>query len=144
MHDYDVARDTDDSILKLILSAPVIVASWINLQYFASTVNNERFGCGTKALLNRIGKVGVISGNEGDLRPGLPVESVHRPDGTWFHDPVRLQVIVEASPEKLDRALSQVPVFADLVRNGWLRLFALDPDSDSVYLKERAGSWEPF
>jgi hypothetical protein len=144
LHDYDVARDTDDSILKLILSAPVIVASWINLQYFASTVNNERFGCGTKALLNRIGKVGVISGNEGDLRPGLPVESVHRPDGTWFHDPVRLQVIVEASPEKLDRALSQVPDFADLVRNGWLRLFALDPDSDSVYLKERAGSWEPF
>lgn len=144
LHDYDAATDDDDSILKLILSAPAIVASWINLQYFASTVHNERFGCGTKALLNRIGKVGVISGNEGDLRPGLPIESVHRPDGTWYHDPVRLQVIVEASPEKIDRALSQAPDFADLVENGWLRLFALDPQSEVVCLKERDGRWEIF
>ena len=142
LHDYDAATDGDDSILKLILSAPAIVASWINLQYFASTVHNERFGCGTKAVLNRIGKVGVISGNEGDLRPGLPIESVHRPDGTWYHDPVRLQVVVEASPEKIDRALAQAPDFADLVENGWLRLFALDPNSEVVCLKRMDGGWE--
>ena len=143
LHDYDAASDTDDSILKLILSAPVVVASWINLQYFASTVNNEWFGCGTKALLNRIGKVGVISGNEGDLRPGLPIESVHRPDGSWFHDPVRLQVIVEAPTGKIDRVLEQVPSVADLVENGWLRLFALEPESGAVHLKGPRG-WEEF
>lgn len=143
LHDYDAASDTDDSILQLILSAPVVVASWINLQYFASTVNNERFGCGTKALLNRIGKVGVISGNEGDLRPGLPIESVHRPDGSWFHDPVRLQVIVEAPADKIDRVLQQVPSVADLVKNGWLRLFALEPESGAVQLKGTQG-WVEF
>jgi uncharacterized protein YbcC (UPF0753/DUF2309 family) len=144
LHDYDAASDTDDSVLKLILSAPMVVASWINLQYFASTVNNERFGCGTKALLNRIGSVGVISGNDGDLRPGLPIESVHRPDGTWFHDPVRLQVIVEAPIQKIDRVLSQVPEVADLVNNGWLRLFALERRSGALRLRQAEGEWEEF
>ena len=143
LHDYDNDSDSDDSVLKLILSAPVVVASWINLQYFASTVNNERFGCGTKALLNRIGSLGVISGNEGDLRVGLPMESVHRPDGSWFHDPVRLQVVVEAPTDKIDRVLDQVPSVADLVKNGWVRLFALAPESEVVHLKRIEG-WEAF
>lgn len=144
LHDYDSSADPDDAILKLILSAPVVVASWINLQYFASTVDNDRFGCGTKALLNRIGKVGVISGNEGDLRPGLPIESVHRPGGEWFHDPVRLQVIVEAPTDKIDRVLEQVPSVADLVRNGWVRLFSLEPQSKTVHLRRMDASWEDW
>jgi uncharacterized protein YbcC (UPF0753/DUF2309 family) len=144
LHEYDASADPSDEILKLILSAPVVVGAWINLQYFASTVNNDRFGCGTKALLNRVGKVGVISGNEGDLRPGLPIESVHRPDGSWFHEPVRLQVMIEAPTEKIDTVLSQIPSVADLVRNGWVRLFALDPESDAVRLKEMNGEWAMF
>ena len=142
LHNYDSASDIDNSILKLIVSAPVVVASWINLQYFASTVNNERFGCGTKALLNRIGKIGVISGNEGDLRPGLPLESVHCPDGTWFHDPVRLQVIVEAPMQKIDAVLDQVPAVAELFKNGWARLLAIEKESDTVHLKRKDGDWE--
>ena len=143
LHDYDNDSDIDDSVLKLILSAPVVVASWINLQYFASTVNNDRFGCGTKALLNRIGNLGVISGNEGDLRVGLPMESVHSPCGSWFHDPVRLQIMVEAPIDKIDRVLEQVPPVADLVKNGWVRLIALEPNLNVVHLKSNEG-WEKF
>jgi hypothetical protein len=144
LHDYDASVDTEDSILKLILSAPVVVASWINLQYFASTVDNERFGCGTKALLNRVGNIGVISGNEGDLRPGLPLESVQLPDGSWFHDPVRLQVVIEAPREKIDRVLIQIPDVGNLVKNGWIRLFALEPNESTVSLKRMDGQWERF
>ncbi len=144
LHDYDASQDHDDQVLTLILNAPVVVASWINLQYFASTVDNERFGCGTKALLNRVGNIGVISGNEGDLRPGLPRESVYNPDGSWFHDPVRLQVIVEASSDKIDRALSKAPGVADLVSNGWLRLLSLDTESSMALLKQSDGTWVGF
>ena len=144
LHDYDASLDTDDSVLTLILSAPVVVASWINLQYFASTVDNERFGCGTKALLNRVGNIGVISGNEGDLRPGLPLESVCRPDGSWFHEPFRLQVMIEAPTEKIDRVLGQVPDVADLVQNGWMRVIALDPTGHDAHLRRLDDAWEPI
>lgn len=40
LHEYDWTTDPDNSILSLILAAPMVVASWINLQYFASTVDN--------------------------------------------------------------------------------------------------------
>ena len=87
LHEYDATTDPDGSILTLILSAPMVVASWINLQYFASTVDNRAFGCGTKALHNRVGTLGVVVGNGGDLRTGLPLQSVHAADGRGSTSP---------------------------------------------------------
>ena len=115
LHEYDAAKDTDGSILTLILSAPMVVASWINLQYFASTVDNDVFGCGNKALHNRVGSIGVVLGNGGDLRTGLASQSVHAPDGSWYHEPLRLQVIVEAKPERIDAVLNSQKAVKDLV-----------------------------
>ncbi|MCE7987136.1 MAG: DUF2309 domain-containing protein [Caldilinea sp. CFX5] len=132
LHDYDWTTDPDNSILTLILTAPMVVASWINLQYFASTVDNERFGCGTKALHNRIGSLGVVLGNGGDLRTGLARQSVQAPDGSWYHEPLRLQVVVEAPCERIDAVLAANPGVKKLVENGWVRLFALDCTSNRV------------
>ncbi|CAN5639090.1 DUF2309 domain-containing protein [soil metagenome] len=142
LHEYDGANDTDDSILSLILSAPMVVASWINLQYFASTVDNRVFGCGTKTLHNRVGAIGVVLGNGGDLRTGLPVQSVHAPDGSWYHEPLRLQVIVEARPERIDKVMASTPVVKELIENGWVRLFALDPQSTVVFRWTSGLGWE--
>jgi len=144
LHEYDSAADDDSSVLSLILSAPMVVASWINLQYFASTIDNDIFGSGTKTIHNRVGRLGVVLGNGGDLRTGLSVQSVHTPGGEWFHEPLRLQVIVEAPREKIDAVLGQQPVVRDLVENGWVRLFALESDSPTVSLRRADGSWEPF
>ena len=126
LHEYDASKDFDDSVLDLILAAPMVVASWINLQYFASTVDNDRFGAGIKPLQNRVGTLGVIVGNDGDLRTGLALESVTFPDGHWYHEPLRLQVVIEVEEDRLRLALSRNPAISDLVRNGWIRLFALD------------------
>ena len=131
LHDYDCTTDPDNSILTLILSAPMVVASWINLQYFASTVDNHVFGCGTKTLHNRVGDLGVVLGNGGDLRTGLPLQSVHTPDGRWYHEPLRLQVIVEAETTRIEMVLDAQPGVRELVDNDWVRLFALDPDKDA-------------
>lgn len=128
LHEYNPAADPEGSTLSAILSAPMVVASWINGQYLASTVDNRSFGCGTKALHNRVGSHGVVVGNGGDLRAGLSIQSVHSPDGRWFHDPIRLQVIVEAPRDRIERALSKSPTARDLVDNGWVRLFAIDPE----------------
>ena len=132
LHDYDWTTDPDNSILGLILSAPMVVASWINLQYFASTVDNALFGCGTKALHNRVNDLGVVLGNGGDLRPGLPLQSVHTSDGRWYHEPLRLQVIVEAPPDRIDAALSVHTGVKALVENGWVRLYALDSATQTL------------
>ncbi|HEU5115642.1 MAG TPA: putative inorganic carbon transporter subunit DabA, partial [Isosphaeraceae bacterium] len=126
-----------------ILTAPMVVASWINLQYLASTVDNSAFGCGTKTLHNRVGSLGVVLGNGGDLRTGLPLQSVHDRDGRWFHEPLRLQVVVETSPTRVDAVLAEQPAVRDLVENGWVRLFVLDPDSMRAHLRLRSGGWEP-
>ncbi len=142
LHEYDASLDPDDSVLTLILSAPMVVASWINLQYFASTVDNDAFGCGTKALHNRVGSLGVVLGNGGDLRTGLPLQSVQTPDGRWFHEPLRLQVVVETMPSRIDAVLAAQPGVRDLVENGWVRLFALDPDSSEAFLRLPSGDWE--
>ena len=143
LHEYDAAADPDGSILTLILSAPMVVASWINLQYFASTVDNDALGCGDKALQHRVGTIGVVLGNGGDLRTGLAKQSVHAADGSWHHEPLRLQVVVEAPEAKIDAVLRDQPSVRDLVDNGWVRLFALPP-GDGVAARRVPGSgWEP-
>jgi uncharacterized protein YbcC (UPF0753/DUF2309 family) len=141
LHEYDAAKDTDNSVLRLILSAPMVVASWINLQYFASTVDNRVFGCGTKTLHNRVSSIGVVLGNGGDLRTGLAVQSVHAPDGSWYHEPLRLQVVVEAPPERIEQVLTEQPGVKQLIENGWVRLFALDPQSNGVFQRLPSLEW---
>jgi len=142
LHEYDAAADPDDAVLTLILSAPMVVASWINLQYFASTVDNGVFGSGDKALHNRVGTLGVVLGNGGDLRTGLPLQSVHAACGRWYHEPLRLQVVVEAGRERIDRVLAAAPSVRELVENGWVRLFALSPEGSETSRWVPGQGWE--
>ncbi|MBU3729099.1 MAG: DUF2309 domain-containing protein [Phycisphaerales bacterium] len=143
LHDYDADADTDGALLDLILSAPMVVASWINLQYLASTVDPEVLGAGDKVLHNRIGRAGVAVGNGGDLRTGLPLQSVQAADGSWRHEPLRLQVIVEAPTSRIDGVLANQRHVADLVENGWVRLFALDPQGGAHQRFVPGEGWEP-
>ncbi len=143
LHDYDAAADADGTLLDLILSAPMVVASWINLQYFASTVDPDVLGAGDKVLHNRIGGTGVALGNGGDLRTGLPLQSVQAADGSWRHEPLRLQVIVEAPTSRIDDVLAKQRHVADLVENGWVRLFALDPQGSAQWRFVPGEGWEP-
>lgn len=142
LHEYDWASDPDSSILSLILSAPMVVASWINLQYFASTVDNRMFGSGTKALHNRVGSVGVVQGNGGDLRTGLPLQSVVAPDGRWHHEPLRLQLVVEAPRERIMAVVAAHPHVRDLIEHGWVRLLALDPHGGTAARWVPGRGWE--
>jgi uncharacterized protein len=126
LNSYDEAADLDGATLELILTAPVVVASWINLQYFASAVDPEHFGSGRKTIHNPIPGSGVIAGNHGDLAVGLAFESVH--DGTQVrHVPQRLQVVVEAATERIDAVVARHNGLRNLVHNGWIVLIALDP-----------------
>ncbi len=142
LHEYDAATDPDLSLLALILSAPMVVASWINLQYFASTVDNRVFGCGNKTLHNRVGATGVAIGNGGDLRTGLAFQSVHTHDGRWYHEPLRLQVLIEASPQSIEWVLNERLAIKQTIENGWVRLFSLDPNGVDVYQWTTQLGWQ--
>ena len=125
LHDYDWRQDKGFGVLELILTAPVVVASWISLQYYGSAVAPEAFGGGNKLLHNVTGGIGVVEGNGGLLRAGLPWQSVH--DGEKYaHEPLRLSVCIEAPRDAISEVLSRHDNVCALFNKGWLHLFALD------------------
>ncbi len=125
LHDYDWRADAGFGILELILTAPVVVASWISLQYYGSVVASDVFGGGNKLLHNVTGGIGVLEGNGGALRVGLPWQSVHDGEG-FVHEPLRLSVCVEAPCEAITAILERHAGVRALFDNRWLHLFALD------------------
>jgi uncharacterized protein YbcC (UPF0753/DUF2309 family) len=125
LHDYDWKTDRDFSVLELIMTAPVVVANWISLQYYGSTVAPEAFGGGNKLLHNVVGGIGVVEGNGGPMRTGLAWQSVH--DGErYVHEPLRLSVCIEAPREAMTQILARRDGVRALFDNRWLHLFALD------------------
>jgi len=140
MHSYDHAKDPEGTVLELIMTAPMIVTSWINLQYYASAVDNRAFGSGNKLIHNVTGQLGVLLGNGGDLMTGLPWQSVS--DGTRLqHEPLRLLVMIEAPRHAVQRIISKHAVVRDLVSNGWLTLVACE--ADGFHRWTAAGTWQP-
>jgi len=127
LHSYEWRKDKGFSILELIMTAPMVVTSWINLQYYGSTVDNKNYGSGNKTLHNVTAGVGVLEGYSGDLRVGLPLQSIH--DGEKFqHDPLRLSVIIEAPIEAMNEILNKHAAVKDLCDNGWIFLMAMDDE----------------
>ena len=114
-----------DPVLDLILTAPVVVASWISLQYYGSAVTPALFGAGNKLIHNAVGGIGVLEGNGGRLRAGLPWQSVH--DGvSRRHAPLRLSVAIQAPRAAISHTLAHHPAVQALFDNRWLHLLALD------------------
>lgn len=141
LHSYDWKKDTGYSILELIMTAPMVVTSWINLQYYGSTVDNLNFGSGNKTLHNVTAGIGVLEGYSGDLRVGLPLQAVH--DGEKHqHEPQKLQVIIEAPIEAMNSILEKHKSIRDLCDNGWIYLLAMDSDGKISYLYTGDLSWE--
>ncbi|WP_236737104.1 YbcC family protein [Palleronia pelagia] len=139
LHDYDWRQDEGAATVELILSAPVVVASWIALQYHGSAIAPETFGAGNKLLHNVVGGIGVLEGNNGPLRAGLPWQSVH--DGQALrHVPSRLVVAVEAPEEMISCVLDRRPDVRALFDNGWLTLLSLNTAGSGVR-RYQDGAW---
>jgi hypothetical protein len=144
LHDYDWQQDGENGfgVLELIMTAPVVVASWISLQYYGSTVAPETFGSGNKLLHNVVGGIGVFEGNGGIMRAGLPWQSVH--DGqNYIHDPLRLSVCIEAPREAMTDILNRHPGVRALFENCWMHLFAIDDQGRLAWRYAGDLTWEP-
>lgn len=141
LQSYDWQSDPTFEILEGIMTAPMVVTSWINLQYFASTADNNRFGAGNKTLHNVTGGIGVLEGSGGDLRIGLPLQSVH--DGKKFeHAPQRLNVIIDAPIEAINSVLQHNENIKQLCDNSWISLLRLDTEGKISHRYSKNLHWE--
>jgi uncharacterized protein YbcC (UPF0753/DUF2309 family) len=143
LHDYDWRQDESFSVLEMILTAPVVVASWISLQYYGSSVAPTLFGAGSKLLHNVTGGIGVVEGNGGLLRAGLPWQSVH--DGErLMHQPLRMSVVVDAPREAITAILERHDGLRSLFEHHWMHLFALDDRGRMAWRYAGDLGWQPM
>lgn len=142
LHDYTYQEDVEFKVLELIMTAPMVVANWINLQYYASVTDNAKYGSGNKLLHNVVGgNFGVFEGNGGDLRTGLPMQSVHD-DRTWRHQPLRLSVYIAAPRDAIADVVAKHQTVADLIDNDWLYLYQWDAVRNQLW-QLHTGRWQP-
>ncbi|CCH53792.1 hypothetical protein BN8_02915 [Fibrisoma limi BUZ 3] len=142
LHSYNWEQDTDLSSLQTILTAPMIVAQWINSQYLFSTLDNVAYGSGSKITHNVAGKLGVMQGNASDLMQGLPLQSVNRTDDTPYHEPQRLLTVVYAPRHCIDMIIQSQGKLQTLFLNGWVTLVAIEPLENCAYRLDRLGEWQ--
>ena len=139
LNSYDWRVDSKRRLLESILTGPLVVGQWINMEHYFSTVDNERYGSGSKVYHNVAGRFGVMTGNLSDLRTGLPAQTVLK-DGLPYHEPVRLIAVIEAPFEHARAAIEGVIAIKRLVQNGWIRMLVIDPETTRVHLYEH-GAW---
>jgi uncharacterized protein len=140
LHSYDYRVDPKRRLLQNILTGPLVVGQWINMEHYFSAVDNERFGSGSKVYHNVACRFGVMTGNLSDLRTGLPAQTVHE-QGFPYHQPLRLITVIEAPFEHARSAVDEVITVKYLVRNAWVRLVIIDPETSIVYIYED-GDWQ--
>ena len=138
LHSYDADVDPDGAALETILTAPLVVAHWINSQYYFSTVAPEVFGAGTKTIHNVVGTAGVIAGHSGDLRLGLPAQSIAVGD-RLMHEPQRLLAVVQAPHQRIDTIVARNPILQQLFGNGWVSVAARESPEKPWQRWTRAG-----
>jgi uncharacterized protein YbcC (UPF0753/DUF2309 family) len=139
LHDYDYQNDGDYAILERLLTAPMLVTHWINMQYNMSVTDNFKFGSGNKVLHNAVGgNIGIFEGNGGDLRIGLPMQSINN-GSDWMHTPVRLSVYISASREAIEHIAAKHDIVRQLIDNDWLYLFRWQDETIERFYQQK---WE--
>ncbi len=142
LHSYDHRQDASGRLLEAIMTAPLVVAQWINMEHYFSTVDNDVYGSGSKVYHNVVGRIGVMSGVSSDLRIGLPAQTVL--DGTHpYHEPMRLLAVMEAPRERIRGIILKHPVLERLFDREWVSLLALDPVDRGFYRYDMMKGWEP-
>jgi len=138
LNSYDPTQDdAGATVLTRTLQAVFPVCGGINLEYYFSYVDNVGYGCGTKLPHNITSLLGVMDGAGSDLRTGLPWQMVE------IHEPVRLMIVLETTPEVILRILDRHEPLGRLARNSWVKLAVLDPDSPMIRVY-RDGMFHPY
>lgn len=143
LHSYDWEMDVDGKALDGIMQGPMVVTQWINNHYYFATVDNDNYGGGSKITHNVTGRFGVMQGNGGDLKRGLPLQSVNETDEKYYHQPLRLSVYIHAPKERVNDILQKHQHLKSLIDNEWIYLMVIDPhDSNQIKSYEEGKQWK--
>lgn len=143
LHSYNWEMDKTGKALEGIMQGPMVVTQWINNHYYFSTVDNKTFGSGSKITHNVIGKFGVVQGNGGDLKMGLPLQSLMQTDSEMYHQPLRLSVIIQAPLTRVSNILLRNEHLKNLLDNEWIYLMVMDPlDKNNIHHYKKNLNWE--
>jgi uncharacterized protein len=141
LHSYDPHQDPEGVVLERIMTAPLVVGQWINMEHYFSAVDPWVWGSGSKVIHNVVSGVGVMLGSQSDLQTGLPLQTVN--DGPdHFHEPLRLLTVIEAPTARISAAISKHAILQGLLHNQWLNLVAIDPDTFEIDRYRPDGVWE--
>jgi len=139
LHSYDYRQDGAGKLLETIMTAPLVVAQWINMEHYFSTVDNEVYGSGSKIYHNVVGRIGVMTGVWSDLRLGLPAQTVLN-GRTPYHDPMRLLTVIEAPRDHVQAIIDRHSLLQQLFHQDWVGLVALDP-RDGLFYHYGVAGW---
>lgn len=140
LHSYDYREDPSNRLLEVLLTAPQVVAQWINMEHYFSAVDNEVYGSGSKIYHNVVGRIGIISGPWSDLRLGLAWQTVMNGD-VPYHEPMRLLTIVETPRERIEKLIARHEVLRHFYHHEWVHLVALEPEEGVLYRYRPTGQW---
>ena len=140
LHSYDYREDPSNRLLEVILTGPQVVAQWINMEHYFSTVDNEVYGGGSKIYHNVVGRIGIMSGPWSDLRLGLARQTVMNGD-VPYHEPMRLLTVVEAPRERIEKLIARHEMLQHQYHNEWVHLVALEPEEGVFYRYRPTGEW---
>ena len=132
LHSYDYREDPDGRLLESIMTGPQVVGQWINMEHYFSTVDPEVYGSGSKVYHNVVGRLGVMSGPQSDLRTGLAWQTVMN-GSLPYHEAMRLLTLIEAPRETIDKIIRNQRHLQQLYDNEWLYVIALEPKERECY-----------
>ena len=130
-------------MLERIMTAPLIVGQWINMEHYFSSVDPWFWGSGSKVIHNVVSGVGVMLGSQSDLQTGLPLQTVNN-GAAHYHEPMRLLTVIEAPTARIStviekHALLQQPAPQPVAEPGRRRSRRPGPGSATT----PDGVWEP-
>jgi len=137
---YDPRQDdADSSILFRILAAAIPVCAGIGLSFYFSTVDNVKYGSGSKLPHNLVSLLGVMEGTSSDLRTGVYQQVCE------IHEPMRLLFVIETTPEAMLSIMDRHEVIGRLCRGGWVQLAVINVETSQLQLfnKGQFKPWQP-
>ncbi len=140
LHSYDYREDPTSRLLEVLMTAPQVVAQWINMEHYFSTVDNEVYGSGSKVYHNVVGRVGIMSGPWSDLRLGLAQQTVMNGE-VPYHEPIRLLTVIEAPRANIEKLIARHELLRHFYHHEWVHLAALDPSDGALYRYGPMGEW---
>ena len=143
LHSYDYRSDPEGAILEKIMTAPLVVGEWINMEHYFSATDPWKYGSGSKVIHNVVAGIGLMYGAQSDLATGLPLQTVNNGE-IHKHEPMRLLTIIEADPNIIGAIIGRHEVLQQFFHNEWVNLVALEPQSFVFHRYYKDATWAPI